>query len=205
VFIKPSRKRIEFEKLLKKLGYNDRSPILPIEKKEDWTKQTNYICNNNGALSIYTYIIPYSNKKSYIYNEFLDFYGEEDLEIKIKNLSNRILFEEKTRIFEVGWEVKYNQDPSIFSLEERKKILFHFIKQTSEMITFGCFNLYPKIGDILAANPSGVKINQGFTQSSIILGKRQRTSLAKRFGFGDLYDDDFVYARYDENCILRPI
>ena len=205
MFIKLSQKRIEFERLLLKIGYKDRNPILMRERKEDWTRQTNYICDNNGALAIYTYIIPYKNKKSYIYNEFLDFYGDKDLEVKIKNLANRILFKEKTRIVEVGWEVKYNQDPTNFSIKERKKVLFHFMHQSFQMINFGHFGLYPNVGDILSANPRGIKIDQGFNESSIEIGTRQRVSLAKRFGFGNLYDDGFVYARYNEDLKLVPI
>jgi hypothetical protein len=65
--------------------------------------------------------------------------------------------------------------------------------------------LNPKVGDILAAKPYGPKINQGFTEESLKIGKYQRSLFAKKFGFGELYEDGFQYGRYDENLILRPI
>ena len=205
MLIKPSKKRIEFERLLKELGYKDRSPILPQENKKNRIKQTNYICPSGGALAIYSYIVPYFNKKSYLYIEFLNSYGEENLKDKIYKLSQRIIFKEKTRIGEIGWEVIYNQQPSEFSFEERTKIIFDFMKKSFTRLNFGDFNLNPKEGDVLVANPRGVKLNEGFNNSSIELGIRQRSIFGKRFGFGDLYDDGFQYARYNKDLKLKPI
>lgn len=69
----------------------------------------------------------------------------------------------------------------------------------------GCFDISPCSGDILAAKPQGPKINNGFTDESILLGKKQRISLGKRFGFGDIKSDGFQYAIYDENLSLNPL
>lgn len=203
--INPSEKRIRFENLINKLGYRDRSPIILSQREDKWTKQTNYICPSGGSIGIYTYIILYQNKKSYLYSEFLDNYNEFNLEEKIKKLATIIKFKEKTRIAEVGWECIYNQDPTQFSLEERKSILFSFIKETNKNIQEGMCNINPKPGDMLAANPKGLKINQGYSESSIELGTRQRSNLAKKFGFGNVYEDGFSYARYNENLELIPV
>jgi len=205
VKINPSQKRIEFEKILRKIGYVDRNPIILNKREQKWTKQTNYICKSGGAIAIYTYIIPYFNKKSYLYSEFLDHYEKENVELKIKKLANKIIFKEKTRLAEVGWECVYNQDPTKFSLEERKIILFSFIKETNKNLQEGMCNLHPNPGDILAANPKGLKINEGYNENSIQLGTRQRSSLAKKFGFGELCEDGFSYARYNHNLDLIPI
>ena len=48
------KKRIEFERLLRKLGYRDRSPILPQDEKR--IKEQQYICST-GAIMISTFII----------------------------------------------------------------------------------------------------------------------------------------------------
>ena len=196
------KKRTEFEKLLRKLGYRDRSPIFPQEEKR--IKEKQYMCST-GAIMISTFIILYKTKKSYLWLEFLDNYEEDDLEDIISKLAERIKYKENTRLAEVGYEAKYTQQPNQFSLKERKKILLDFMKMTCTHLADGMAELSPRSGDILVAKPHGPKINEGFTESSLVIGQRQRAMVAKRFGFGNLQDDDFQYARYDENCILRPI
>lgn len=202
MFIQPSKKRIEFERMLRKLGYYDRSPVYPKENKR--YQQVNFKCLD-GAMAIYTFIILYQTKKSYLYLEFVDHYGSPSLEKRISTLAENIHFNEKTRIAEVGYEVKYTKQPDQFSLEERKQIFYNFIKYTYKNLEDGMVKLSPRPGDILAAKPHGPKLNEGFNESSLIVGKRQRAIVAKKFGFGDLQDDGFQYARYDENCILKPI
>jgi len=196
------KKRTEFEKLLRKLGYRDRSPIFPQEEKR--IKEKQYMCST-GAIMISTFIILYKTKKSYLWLEFLDNYEEDDLEDIISKLAERIKYKENTRLAEVGYEAKYTQQPNQFSLKERKKILLDFMKMTCTHLADGMAELSPRPGDVLVAKPHGPKINEGFTESSLVIGQRQRAMVAKRFGFGNLQDDDFQYARYDDNCILRPI
>ena len=202
MLIIPSQKRIEFERLLKRIGYKDRLPVYPKEEKR--YQQVNFNCEN-GALAIYTYIILYQTKKSYLYLEFEDNYGAPDLEHRISTLAENIHFNEKTRLAEVGYEVKYTKQPEEYSLEERKKIFYYFIKYTYKNLEEGMVKLSPRPGDVLAAKPHGPKLNEGFTESSLAIGKHQRSLVAHKFGFGDLKKDGFQYARYDENCILRPI
>ena len=202
MFIRPSQKRIEFERLLKELGYKDRLPVYPKENKR--YQQVNFKCSD-GAMAIYTFIIMYQTKKSYLYLEFKDHYESPSLKDRISTLAENIHFNEKTRLCEVGWEVKYTKQPDQFSLEERKQIFYNFMKYTYKNLEEGMINLTPRPGDILAAKPHGPKINEGFTESSLVLGRHQRSLVARKFGFGELQDDGFQYARYDENCILRPI
>ena len=195
-------KRIKFERLLRKLGYRDRSPIFPQEEKR--IKEKQYMCST-GAIMIFTFIILYKTKKSYLWLEFLDNYNEDDLEDIISKLAERIRYKEKTRLAEVGYEAKYTQQPNQFTLKERKKILLDFMKMTYTHLAEGMAELSPQPGDVLVAKPHGPKIDEGFTESSLVIGQKQRALVAKRLGFGNLQDDDFQYARYDENCILRPI
>ena len=202
MFIKPSQKRIEFERLLRQLGYKDRLPVYPKEDKR--YQQVNFKCSD-GAMAIYTFIILYQTKKSYLYLEFKDHYNSPNLKEKIQSLAEKIHFHEKTRLMEVGWEVKYTKQPYQFSLEERKQIIYHFMKYTYKNLEEGMVKLSPRPGDILAAKPHGPKINEGFTESSLVIGKHQRSLVARKFGFGELQEDGFQYARYDENYLLKPI
>lgn len=204
VLIRPSQKRIQFERLLKKLGYRDQSPIIPKMKK--MMKQTNYMCSD-GAMAIYLFFIPYLNKKSYLWLEFLDHHNSPDVEIRIKNLAKRIQYQEKTRLAEIGWEAKYTKQPYEFSLEERKKVFFSFLREANYAIHsgFDSLDIKPKPGDVLVGKPQGVKINQGFTESSIELGTRQRALVGKKFGLSNVYDDGFQYGKYDKDLNITPI
>jgi hypothetical protein len=200
--IKPTTKRIEFERILRTLGYRDRLPVFIDNNKK--YQQVNFKCPS-GDMAIYTFIILYETKKSYLYLEFLDNYENNNLNEKLKILAERINFKEKTRIAEVGWEVKYSKNPSEFSLSERKQVLYHFIKYTYENLKNGMVEIKPNPGDILVAKPYGPKIDLGFTESSLEIGTRQRSIIASKFGFGNLKEDGFQYAKYDENLIVTPI
>ena len=204
VLIRPSQKRIQFERLLKELGYKDQSPVIPKMKK--MMKQTNYMCSD-GAMAIYLFFIPYLNKKSYLWLEFLDHHNSPDIKTRIKTLAKRIQYQEKTRLAEIGWEAKYTKQPYEFSLEDRKRIFFSFLKEADYAIHsgFDSLNIKPRPGDVLVGKPQGVKINQGFTESSIELGTRQRALVGRKFGLCHMYDDGFKYGKYDRDLKIIPL
>ena len=116
-----------------------------------------------------------------------------------------ILFEEKTILFDVGWEAKYTKQPSQYDMKDKTRIIFDLFRQLIEALSDGMCGYNPKPGIVLAAKPYGPKINEGFNESSITIGSRQRYLVAKRVGFGNLYENGFCYARYDDDCVLRPI
>ena len=118
------KKRLAFERLLVKLGYKDRMPIY--EKEDKKYQQTNFKCTD-GAMAIYTFLIVYKTKKSYLWLEFLDNYDDPDLENKIRRLAKKIRFYEKTRLIEVGYEVKYTKQPKEYSEEEEDTISLYEI------------------------------------------------------------------------------
>jgi hypothetical protein len=202
--IKPTKLRTEFEILIRKLGYIDRSAIHP--RKEKIRNQINYTCQDGSAMGVFCFLIPFLTKKSYIYIDFkyLKWINDPYLELKIKTLCNYIKLEEKTRIGEVGWEVIYTKNPDEFTMKEKVKIIFDLFQKMTSMLKEGAFNYNPRTGDILASRPYGPKINEGFTNSSIIIGTNQRGRVAQRFGFGETKQNEFQYARYDENKNLIP-
>jgi hypothetical protein len=203
--IRPSKNRIEFERMLYQLGYRDNSPIFPEKGKEK--RQINYYCQDGSAMAVYLFLILYATKKSYVYPVFLKLKKENESKIKEKLhiLMQCIYFEERTRIVDVGWEAKYTKQPDQYCMQDRTKIVFDVFKQIVEALSQGMCGKTPQPGDILAAKPHGPKINDGFNETSIAIGTHQRYLVAKRVGFGPLYGNGFCYARYDENCVLRPI
>jgi hypothetical protein len=204
-YIKPSKNRIEFERLLIKLGYRDRSPILMQDEKKK--RQINYHCEDGSAMAIYLFLIPYLTKKSYVYPTFCKLKKENDPQIKEKifNLTKYIHLEERTRLADVGWEVKYTQQPDQYNMKDRTKVIFNIFKQLIEALSDGMCGYSPRPGDILAAKPYGPKINDGFNEDSIIIGTRQRYLVAKKVGFGTLYEDGFCYAKYNKDLKLCSI
>jgi len=202
-YIRPSKNRIKFERLLYKIGYRDRSPIYPEQSKKK--RQVNYHCEDGSAMAVYLFLIPYLTKKSYIYPAFLRLKDSPNIKKEIKSLTKIIQFNQKTILCDVGWEAKYTKQPSQYEMKDKTRIIFNLFKQLIEALSDGMCGYKPKPGIILAAKPYGPKINDGFNESSITIGTRQRYLVAKRVGFGNLYENGFCYARYDEDCILRPI
>jgi len=204
-YIRPSKNRIKFERLLRELGYRDRSPIF--QEGEKRKRQINYHCEDGSAMAIYLFLILFPTKKSYVYPAFLRLKAENNSHIKeqLHSLCKIIRLEEPTRVADVGWEAKYTKQPDLYELKDRKRIIFNILNQIIEALSQGMCEASPRPGDVLAAKPHGPKINEGFNESSITIGTHQRHLVAKRVGFGDLYANGFCYARYDENLILRPI
>lgn len=202
-YIRPSKNRIKFERLLYKIGYRDRSPIYPEQSKKK--RQVNYHCEDGSAMAVYLFLIPYQTKKSYIYPAFLKVKDDPQVKDQILSLCKIIRFEEKTMIADVGWEAKYTKQPYQYEMKDRTRIVFNLFQQLIEALSDGMCGYTPKPGIVLAAKPYGPKINDGFNETSITIGTRQRYLVAKRVGFGNLYGNGFCYARYDDNFILRPI
>ena len=201
-----SEKIIEFDNIMQEFGYDyDDSKIYPEPRKE--VKQINYTCEDGSAMGVYLFVDQYHNKKNYIYTDFMynDYTKDPLKNQKAKLLAERILYEEKTRISEVGWEVVYTKQPDQFSMKDRKKIIFNIFGQIAKCLNCGIGECKPHPGDVLVSMPFGPKIDQGFTKSSIEVGSKQRGNIAKKFGFGSVYDDNFQYARYNDNLILESL
>ena len=195
---------LEFEVLLFDLGYRDKSKL--ILKPEKLTKQMTFTCDS-GSIAFYGWIVPYYNKKSYLFTEFLEYYGQDDIEDRIKRLIKKIRYEEENDngIGDVGWDAIYSKSPEKFTNEERTRMYMQWASKGSNFFKGDFYGLNPKPGDMLAARPQGPKINEGFTENSIELGTRQRALIARRYGFGYTYEDGFQYARYNDDLELEPV
>lgn len=195
-----------FDEVMANLGYSSDNSSIHLGKDKE-KRQINYKCPDGSAMAAYLFIIPWFNKRSYVFDEFAYayYYKNPFLEDKMRIHTQHIKYEEKTRIAEVGWEVIYTQEPKDFNPETRKTIIYNIYKQIEECLKEGLYEYKPQPGDILVSRPLGPKVDQGFTESSMQRGTQQRGLIARRFGFGMVYPNDLQYARYNDDLVLEPL
>jgi hypothetical protein len=204
--IKPPKKRIEFERILKKLGYKDQSPILL-----DKAKKVEYPILkelSGDQFTIFYFTIPYYTKKTYLYKFFIDNYEKlntNELENELKILSKNIIFTEKTRVCEIGWGIHNSFKLLFCSKKHLKQIYFEIIKKTKREFLHGDGILFPQKGDILVSKPDGGKLLGSKDPRRFERGKNQRGLINTKFGFGPIKDHNSQYARYDEDLNPKPI
>lgn len=202
MFIKVSKKRKEFERIIFKIGYRDRSPILPNPEK-----LTHKIFPelSGQSVEIFYFTIPYFNKKTYLYKFFIDNhnkFSKKEMKRELNILCNNILYHEKTRIVEIGWGIN-NSNQLLFSTKSHlKKIYFSVLKKAKTDFTLGDNILKPIEGDILVSKPEGTKL---LNPHSIKEGTKQRGNINTRIGFGPIREHESQYGRYNYELVLNPI
>lgn len=187
--INPPQKRIEFERFLLTLGIRDRSPIIYPKLVREQILENIY-----PHLKIYFSTKDYKNKKSYLYEYFKNNSTE-----KTKKLYNKLKIGNKNRVAEVIWSI--DGDLRSLTTQDRKFLLFAFIKEIKKRIPVGICGGVPYPNDILICKPS----NEGFIPENSAIYLNHRSSLYRKLGFGKVDDDLCQYAIYDENMILHPI
>ena len=189
--IKPSQKRIEFERFLLSLGIRDRNPITYPKYVEERILDHIY-----PELAIYFTVRDYKNKKSYLYE-----YYKNHTKKKTINLLSKIKYNQKTSISEIIWTIEGNLKR--LTVSDNKFILFAFIKEIKNIIPVGKCEYFPKPKDVLLCKPIGSQVIE--IPENFIAGVKHKASLYKRLGFGELDEDNCQYAIYDENMKLHPI
>jgi hypothetical protein len=205
MFVSPSEKRVEFEKLIKVLGYKDQSPILNNNEKIKYPILKNLSQNN---YEIFYFTTPYFNKKTYLYKFFTEnynLYSKNEMLKELNVLCKNILYKEKTRVCEVGWGIDNSQQLYFSTKEHLKKIYLSVIQESKVYFFNGTEYLHPKEGDILVSKPDGGKLLGHNDSKRFLIGREQRAKINYKFGFGMLKEHNSQYARYDKNLIPRPI
>jgi hypothetical protein len=203
-----SKEIIKFEHILKKIGYYDNSPIIKnvsrLEKHilQDYSEKYN--------IKIVGFIYYYPNKKSYIWRCYQESLNNSKLTKKeilnyLSMICKDIIFLEKTRIAEVGWEILYQHN----LLKKSKRDLFVLYLQITRklkiMLKEEFLEIQQKPGDVLVSRPRGLKFGPRKFNTDYE-GLRQRSlSAQKLFNFGKINDWGDQYARYDDNLDLQPI
>ena len=187
------------------MGYRDNSPVLGSNDKI--LRQINYMCENNSAIGIICYIIPYYTKKSFLYESYKEdlAYGDYSYAFeRLKNLISFIDYSHNGRVGVVGWEAVYTKVPEKFSKLERKKIVFDLFKRLGDWLKHGDKQFQPNPYDVLSCRPQGPKVEEGFTADSMFRGSMQRAKIAQKYGFSDIKNDGCQYAIYDKDLKLSP-
>lgn len=163
-----------------------------------------------GVLKIKTFIMPFHNKLNYLYSDWC-WKKDKSIDDRKKELiwlKDIIRLDEPAPdpgIVEVGWSVTYNVHPSEYSKDSRRRAIMKFMRDTRGHLNMGMFGLKPQPNVYLTARPVGPRLDLGFTDESLMIGQRTRSSFAQRFGFGPLQRDGFLYAKYDDDGKIVPI
>lgn len=214
MIIKISKKRKEFEKLLRKLGYRDRSPIIKGKyKKKIVLKGIKF----PQDVEVWGFVKYFMNKKSYLWYKYCQLIEElnkdvseiekKNIKFYIKEIMKGILYDndKKSVVSEMGWEIQYWYRFSKVNKNDLYKIYLNSIKNFKRLLKsgeFGAKSIKPFPGVILVSHPSGMRL---FKNDFLEKKASQREKINMRFfNFSKVNSCGDQYAVYDENLDLHP-
>lgn len=162
----------------------------------------------NTTFQFISYFIAFDNKESYLWYRYMDMqqkYPSADYKSLIREFAEQCLIHEKTRIGEIGWEVKYRITPGHFPAVDRGKIMIDQARRMRQYIKDGYGGVTPSEGDVLTSYPYGANVRMQLGLDAWLAGKEERAKFGKLFGLGDKKKNGWNYGRYDSNLKLRPI
>ena len=140
----------------------------------------------------------FKNKSSFLYQEFESHQDPE----RIKHIANKLDLTKPGRVSRVDWQINHSINPALFTIEDNKKVLFAFMNGVKEVIVTGDGENGPKPNDILIGLPWDGSL---FVPIHHPENARKRSLLNKKFGFGDIDQYNYQYAKYDKDLNLQPI
>jgi hypothetical protein len=184
----------EFKEILSELGIESSQRLYDPSDKIRIQIPTEY----NNILTVNVVYNIFKNKASFLYK---DFETHQDLE-RIKNIANRLDMKTPGRISRVDWEIIHKTNPSLFTFDDNKKVLFSFIKGIHQFIGIGDGKSSPNPNDILIAFPWDGCL---FAPIHHPENARKRSVLNQKFGFSKVDEYNYQYAKYDKDLNLYPI
>lgn len=203
--IKCSKKRCQFERLIRNLGHIDRSPI-NLKRIEESTKIAKE-CFPISINYIEFFVIHYKNKKSYLYEQYLidnQKLSKKDIIKKYKYLVKKINFSQG-KISEIGWRIMWNESPMLLSKIQQKKLLYRIIREFKNIRKNKKYFTTAYAHQILVSKPCGNQYYNPIDSEDDFNIMRRRSLLNSKFGFGQLDEYGYEYAIFDTNLYLNPI
>jgi len=215
--IKPNKNIIQFHRLLRSLGYRDRVPLQKDYELITWKILESLTKDKNINVSG-TYIF-YRTKKDFVYKFYLENMKTmryKKLKKNIKAILKEIVFEEKSRMLELGWRVNVHHPLAILNLDHKTKVRIYIaaLKEGKKHIKYGIpedklpsfvSNIKdinkPRTGDLIVSNPWGI----GQDTSFMMMALNKRGNINKHVGFGPVKTSGFQYGRYDSDLNFLPI
>lgn len=184
----------EFKELLLELGIESNQRIYDPLDKIKVRIPTDY----DHILFLGVVYNIFKNKTSFLYQEFENHQDPE----RIKHVASKLNLDAPGRVSRVDWEINHSTNPALFTFEDNRKLLFSFINSVREVIKTGDGENGPKQNDILIGLPWDGSL---FVPIHHPENARKRSLLNKKFGFGDIDQYNYQYAKYDKDLNLQPI
>ena len=140
----------------------------------------------------------FKNKSSFLYQEFESHQDPE----RIKHIANKLDLTKPGRVSRVDWQINHSINPALFTIEDNKKVLFAFMNGVKEVIVTGDGENGPKPNDILIGLPWDGSL---FVPIHHPENARKRSLLNKKFGFGEIDQYNYQYAKYDKEEVITTL
>lgn len=184
----------EFKEVLSELGIESNQRIYEPSDKIRIQVPTEY----DHILTVNVVYNIFKNKTSFLYKDFETYQDSE----RIRNVANKLNLKSLGRVSRIDWEINHRTNPALFTFEDNRKVLFAFIKGVEQFIKVGDGENGPKPNDILIGLPWDGSL---FTRIHHPENARKRAVLNQKFGFGEVDQYNYQYAKYDKNLNLQPI
>jgi hypothetical protein len=179
-------------------------PISAFPESEFETFDVNH--GNVGA-TFEKFITVYENKDQYLYMSMYDnvINNEEPEYVKrnMKDLMETIRYDNKSRMVEIGFKWKSPYHQSELWKSDKTRLLFKAFQHFRGLAEKGEWCGTKGIdGDTVVVYPRACKDWLTYTTSSMDIGTKQRHSMAKRFGFGEVSFEGTQFATYDKGKLI---
>ena len=189
---------------LKELGISQEVPISAFPESQFETFEAK---RGNLSATFEKFITVYESKDQYLYISMYDnVMNNEDPEYvkeHMKKVMETIRYDNKSRMVEIGWKWKSPYHQTELPKTDKTRLLFEAFKRLRGLAVKGEWCGVEGIdGDTVVVYPRACKDWLTYTTSSMEIGTKQRHSMAKRFGFGEVSFEGTQFATYNKGKLI---
>tara|TARA_R110000823_G_C15854825_1_gene492559 strand:- start:264 stop:887 length:624 start_codon:yes stop_codon:yes gene_type:complete len=189
---------------LKELGISQEVPISAFPESQFETFEAK---RGNLSATFEKFITVYESKDQYLYISMYDnVMNNEDPEYvkeHMKKVMETIRYDNKSRMIEIGWKWKSPYHQTELPKTDKTRLLFEAFKHFRGLAVKGEWCGVEVIdGDTVVVYPRACKDWLTYTTSSMEIGTKQRHSMAKRFGFGEVSFEGTQFATYNKGKLI---